>query len=447
MVDFVAPDYDVAIIGGGPGGSATASYLSRAGIKCIVLEKEKFPRPHVGESLVPSTTVVFRELGFLHKMEEAGFVHKHGAAWTTETSPSAYGVTFEGVAQASAVDLRFAEREQAGVFQEYTYHVDRAKFDKLLLEHAEELGATVVQEAAVNHIDFDHARYVEVGYKHQGTDRKLTARMVVDASGRRTFLGRRLGLKVNDPVFDQYALHTWFEGLDRGSSDKSEFIYIHFLPVTNTWVWQIPITETVTSIGVVTQKANFAKASGDRDAFFWENLKTRPDLYENLRKAKQLRPLTAEGDYSYGMKQICGDRYVLVGDAARFVDPIFSSGVSIALSSARLASLDIVKAVEQNRFDRSRFSDFETTMRRGCANWYNFISMYYRLNVLFTYFVANPKYRLDVLRLLQGDVYDEEEPPVLSKMRELVTQVEGNPNHVWHNLLGSLTADAAKPTF
>jgi FADH2 O2-dependent halogenase len=300
----------------------------------------------------------------------------------------------------------------------------------------------------VTDVDFSEQPLVRISYRRDGEDRQLRARLVVDASGRRTFLGNKLRLKVTDSVFDQYALHTWFEGLDRGAGPKQDFIFIHFLPVTNSWVWQIPITDTITSVGVVTQKKNFAAARGSHEEFFWNCVASRPELHERLKQAKQLRGLTPEGDYSYAMREICGDRYVLVGDAARFVDPIFSTGVSIALNSARMASRDIVAAFREGRpLTRESFHTFEQTIRWGCANWYKFITLYYRLNVLFTYFLSDPRYRLDVLRLLQGDVYDEEQPAVLAKMEQIVSEVEQNPTHVWHNLLGTLTADAFRTAF
>jgi 1H-pyrrole-2-carbonyl-[peptidyl-carrier protein] chlorinase len=160
-----------------------------------------------------------------------------------------------------------------------------------------------------------------------------------------------------------------------------------------------------------------------------------------LHAARQLRPLKEEGDYSYAMTQLCGDRFILVGDAARFVDPIFSTGVSIALNSARFATRDILAAAEDGEFARDRFVRFETTMRRGLRNWYEFISLYYRLNLLFTLFVQDPQYRLDVLKLLQGDVYEEEEPPVLARMRAIVDEAEIDPRHPWHSYLGELRAE------
>jgi FADH2 O2-dependent halogenase len=197
----------------------------------------------------------------------------------------------------------------------------------------------------------------------------------------------------------------------------------------------------------VTQKKNFARSRQDRERFFWDCLETRPDLASHLREAEQLRPLKEEGDYSYAMRDIAGDGFVLIGDAARFVDPIFSTGVSIALNSARFAARDIVGALENGSTQKSAFHTYEKTLRRGTKNWYDFISVYYRLNVLFTAFVKNPKYRLDVIKLLQGDVYDVDRPPVLERMKDVIRMVERTPDHVWHQSLGTLTAESLRSAF
>jgi flavin-dependent dehydrogenase len=447
---LAVPDFDVGIIGGGPAGSSMAAYLAKAGIKCAVFERELFPRPHVGESLVPSSTRVFKELEFLDQMEAARFPHKFGAVWTAAANAPLYNHDWDGLAADCEASIRFEEREQPGVDKNYTYHVDRGQFDLLLLQYAHRLGAAVYEGVSVTGVDFaDDLPKVQfaMGQKQMS----VSVRMVVDASGRRTTLGNQLRWKVKDPVFDQYALHTWFEGYERTAltkkKDLENYIFVHFLPITNSWIWQIPITDSITSIGVVTQKKHLAKSRDSREQFFWSCIGSRPELLETLRKSQQLRPLKEEGDYSYAMKQICGDRVVLVGDAARFVDPIFSTGVSIALNSSRFASRDVICALETGDLSRSSFSTFETTIRRGTKNWYDFITVYYRLNVLFTAFIRDPRYRLDVLKLLQGDVYDEEAPPVLEKMRQIVTEVERNQNHVWHTLLGDLTAQAFSPSF
>jgi FADH2 O2-dependent halogenase len=438
-------DFDVGIIGGGPAGSSMGAYLARAGVRCVVLEKEIFPRPHVGESLVPSSTRVFKDLDFLPVMEASGFPHKYGAAWTAEDSDRVYDHDFEGLEPEAEVDIRFVERDQPGVEQPYTYHVDRGKFDNLLLHHAHQAGAEVYEGVNVIGADTAGSDHSTIKFRMGRKEHELTVKIVVDASGRRTVLGNQRKWRIKDPVFNQYAIHTWFKDYDRTGfavrPEQLNFIFIHFLPITNTWVWQIPIDDEVTSIGVVTQKKFFASKKEDREKFFWESVASRPKLEEGLREATRLRPFTDEGDYSYAMKQLTADRLVLVGDAARFVDPIFSTGVSIALNSSRFAHNDILRALETGAFSRSSFKEYETTIKRGTKNWYNFISVYYRLNVLFTAFVSNPKYRIDVIKLLQGDVYDEKEPPVLTQMRDIVSGVEKNPKHVWHDLLGDLTSN------
>jgi 1H-pyrrole-2-carbonyl-[peptidyl-carrier protein] chlorinase len=441
-----APDFEVGIIGGGPAGSSMAAYLAKNGVNCVVFEREIMPRAHVGESLVPSSTRVFRDLNFLPKMEEAKFPRKYGAAWTAASgNAKMYEHGWESLRAGESADFLFEERDQ-GVGQHYTYHVDRGKFDLMLLQHANEFGAKVYQGVSVNGVDFSDPELVRIKYNIGKTEVKTSVRMVVDASGRRTMIGNQLKWRIQDSVFDQYAIHTWFDGYDRAAmaykKGMDNYIFIHFLPLSNSWVWQIPISDTVTSLGVVTQKKNFPAKREDREQFFWDCVGSRPELYKALKESRQARPFKEEGDYSYAMKQLAGDRVVLVGDAGRFVDPIFSTGVSIALNCSRFAHKDILKALETGNFSREAFQDYETTLRRGTRNWYNFIGVYYRLNVLFTAFVQDPRYRLDVLKLLQGDVYDEAEPKVLTRMKEIVAAVERNPNHVWHKLLGDLTSNA-----
>ncbi|MFJ9691367.1 NAD(P)/FAD-dependent oxidoreductase [Kitasatospora sp. NPDC101183] len=438
-------DFDVAVIGGGPAGSTTASYLASAGLRVAVFESELFPRPHVGESLVPATTPVLTEIGVMNDIDNAGFPKKYGAAWTSAESRDLPRNGFTGLDHGWAAEVMFVELDQPEVDRDYTYHVDRAKFDLILLKHAESLGADVFSGARVLRADFDSdPKLVTLHCRLGPRSVDFTTRMVVDASGRHTVLGRQLKLKVPDPVFNQYAIHTWFEGLDRTkmavNTGTEDYIHVHFLPIEDSWVWQIPIDDTITSVGVVTQKERFAAAKDDREEFFWDFVSSRPDLRDGLREAKRLREFKTEGDYSYAMKQICGDRFVMVGDAARFVDPIFSSGVSVALNSARLAAKDIMAASEAGDFSRPRFAAFETKLRRAARNWYEFISIYYRLNVLFTAFVQDPRYRLDVLKMLQGDFYDEDEPKALTAMREIVQEVESNPDHLWHPYLGTIRA-------
>lgn len=441
-------DYDVAVIGGGPGGSTMASYLAKAGLSVAVFEGAVFPREHVGESLVTATNPVMKEIGVLDKVEAAGFPRKYGAAWTSADdrpiSPLDFDVSSHGWGTA---EIRYSERPRENDDREYAFHVDRGAFDLILLKHAEELGAKVFSGVRVNGVDFTDPDRPLVRARIGGQRVDVPVRMVVDASGRQTLLGNQLKVKVPDPVFNQYAIHTWFEGLDRQAlardPEHADYIHVHFLPQEDTWVWQIPITDTITSVGVVTQKARFKAAKDDLDTFFWDTVASRPDLEKALRECQQLRPLKTEGDYSYAMRQISGDGMVLIGDAARFVDPIFSSGVSVAMNSARLAAKDIIAAHAAGDFRAHRFENYVNTLRKGVNCWYDFISIYYRLNILFTAFIDDPKYRMDVIRMLQGDVYDGPEPPALQAMRDFVKAVEDDPTHLWHSRLGNLKASAA----
>lgn len=439
-------DFDVGIIGGGPAGSTMASYLTEAGLSCAVFEGDLFPRPHVGESLVPAVTPVMAETGVLEKVDAANFPRKYGAAWTSAESRSIDPLDFQLSHDFKLAQIEFNERDQEGVDRDYTYHVDRAKFDLILLQHAHSLGANVFEGVRVTRVDFSDPDLPVVKCRMGSKNIDVTVRCVVDASGRRTLLGNQLKLKVPDPVFNQYAIHTWFEGLDRRAlalaDGQADYIFIHFLPISHTWVWQIPITDTITSVGVVTQKQRFKAAKSDRELFFWDSVASRPELLDALKNAERVRPFKTEGDYSYGMKQVAGDGFVMIGDAARFVDPIFSSGVSVALNSARLASKEIIAAAEAGDFRRPRFSNYEAKIKRAVRNWYEFITIYYRLNVLFTAFVEDPRYRNDVLQMLQGDVYNEEKPKALAEMQKVVEAVENDPTHLWHPYLSDMKSPA-----
>jgi FADH2 O2-dependent halogenase len=385
-------------------------------------------------------------------IDAAGFPKKYGAAWTSAEHRNVPHNGFTGLNHDfRAAEIQFVERDQAGVDRDYTFHVDRGKFDLILLKHAEKRGAKVFSGVRVLKVNFDDPDLVTLTCRLGPRQVDFTANMVVDASGRQTVLGKQLKVKVPDEVFNQYAIHTWFEDLDRSAmsvdAEKADYIFIHFLPIKDTWVWQIPITDTITSIGVVTQKERFATANADREKFFWDFMSSRPELFDALKQAKRVREFKPEGDYSYAMRQICGDRFVLIGDAARFVDPIFSSGVSVALNSARIAAKDIIAAHEAGDYSRERFTTFEGKIRHAVKYWYEFISIYYRLNILFTAFVQDPRYRIDVLKMLQGDVYDGQEPKALAAMKEVVAAVENNPDHLWYPYLGTLRAPTAAPTF
>lgn len=419
---------DVIIIGGGPAGSVLGAYLSKAGISNTIFEKAHHPRVHVGESLVPSTTRIFQDIGFLQTMETEGFVKKYGASWHPYNRKGEF-------------DIEFREFPQEGVNQDYTYHVDRSKFDLLLLKHAQGLGSKVYQGIHVQEVVFEDGFARGVRFKIEDQLVTVPAKIVVDATGRDTLLGRQLKLKEKDPIFNQYAVHAWFENLDRGKGRTADYIHIYFLPVERGWVWQIPINEEITSVGVVVEKDVFKKSKLDIEKYFHTHVNMNEDIKNAMANARRINEFKTEGDYSYKMEKFCGDGYVLIGDAARFVDPIFSSGVSVACYSAKFASERIIHALETGDYSEAVFKPYETKLRKGTKIWYDFIRLYYKLLHLFTYFILSEDHRYSVLRLLQGDVYDRDEAPVLNEMRKFIDQIENSENHLLKGHLTSIPID------
>ena len=419
---------DVVIIGGGPAGATMGSYLSKAGIENIILEGAMHPRPHVGESLVTATTRIFDEIGFLDTMERAGFPRKYGAAWHPMSASGEFSIVFK-------------EFPQPGVNQDYTYHVDRSKFDQLLLNHARELGSKVYQGIAAKEVVFEDGFASGVNFEVGGQPVCVPCKVVVDATGRRTLLGSQMRMKEKDPVFDQFAVHAWYEDVNRGVGESKDSIHIYFLPVERGWVWQIPINETVTSVGVVAEKNVFRESRKDVEAWFNTHIKSTPNLAEAMKGARRINAFKSEGDYSYSMERFAGNGFVLIGDAARFVDPIFSSGVSVATYSAKFAAERIVKAFEVGRFDESIFKPYEQRLKRGTNIWYEFIRLYYKVLPVFTYSIQSKDFRLQVLQLLQGEVYDRKDAPVLDEMRRFVETVENSKDHMFKGQLSDIAID------
>lgn len=417
---------NVVIIGAGPAGSILASYLGKSNIPHILLDKAIHPRSHVGESLVCSTTRVFDEIGFLATLENEKFVKKYGAVWTH-------------FSDGRSVPLRFGAIPRLGVRQDYTYHVDRSRFDALLLSHAADRGSKVIEGADVQRVEFDHRGFATaVRIKQEGQERLIRCKMVVDASGRATVLGSQLKLKRNDPLFNQFAVHNWFENVDRGPADTADFIHMHILPAPRSWLWQIPISEKVTSIGIVTDKERYLKNGETPQEFFQRHVAAHPLLAARLRNAKPIGDYVREGNYSYVMERFAGDGWLMIGDAARFIDPIFSSGVSVAAESARRAATAIIEALSRDDVSAARFADYQRTMRNGIDLWRQFILLYYKLPPLFLDLLTSEEHQAQLREILQGEVYDRPSAPILDLMRSRIHEIESTPSHPWHPQLASV---------
>jgi FADH2 O2-dependent halogenase len=268
-----------------------------------------------------------------------------------------------------------------------------------------------------------------------GGERLLRARLVVDASGRGTFLGSKLRLKRNDPALRQFAVHGWFEGVERGPADVADWIHLHVLPGTRAWAWQIPIREGVTSVGVVTGDADFPKAGESVAEFFARQVASSPALARSMAGAKPLGELVREGNSGYAMEHYAGDGWLMVGDAARFVDPIFSSGISVAAESAREAAQAIGRALAAGDTGAESFAAYAARLSRGIETWRQLVLLYYRLPRQVLALLDAPADRAALQQVLQGTVFDAEPPALLERLRRAVAEVEADPGHPWHGEL------------
>jgi ABC-type nitrate/sulfonate/bicarbonate transport system ATPase subunit/flavin-dependent dehydrogenase len=404
-------DAQVIVVGGGPAGAVLGAYLARAGVDHLIVDKAVHPRPHVGESLLCSTTRVFREIDFADAIERAGFVRKRGALWTHFADPE-------------PVALPFRPIPHLGIEQDWTWHIDRGRFDEALLRHAASLGSRVLEGVQVERLELDasgRARGVRV--RGPGGVRVLRARIVADASGRGTLLGSQLRLKRSDPSFHQFAVHGWFEGVDRGAAPTAEWIHLHVLPGPRSWAWQIPISAGVTSVGVVTDAEAFPKAAEDVGRCFGERVGGNAALARSMAGARPLGALQRDGNYSYAMERLAGDGWLLVGDAARFVDPLFSSGLSLAAESARAAAGAIRAALAEGDVSAPRFADYERRLRGAADTWREFIALYYREPRAFLSLLADPSRREALRDLLQGDVWERDAAPGLAALRAELSQL------------------------
>jgi FADH2 O2-dependent halogenase len=413
-----ADGIDVLIVGGGPAGAILGCYLARAGVRATIVERAVQPRAHVGESLLCSTTRVFAEIDFLRVLEREGFVRKPGAVWTSWPGGDSCGI-------------RFRALPHLGVALDYTWHVDRSRLDQLLLEHARELGAQVLEGVRVAKVEFDGARATGVRLA-DGT--VLAARLVVDASGRGTVLGTQLGIKRTDAQFDQFTVHNWFEGFDRGAAASADHVHVHVLGKPRSWLWQIPVSTNVTSLGIVARRTDFVRADEAPAAWFARQLEAHPELQARVAAARPVHDFVRESNFSYALDRLAGDGWLVIGDAGRFVDPLFSSGVSVAAESARLAVAPIRAALQSPTVPAAAFAQWERTVRTGVDRWRELIALFYRLPVLFLDWLRHDERRERLRPMLQGEVWDAD-APVLADLRAGIDAVAADPAHPWHRQL------------
>jgi flavin-dependent dehydrogenase len=309
-------DHDVVVIGAGPAGSVAASYLAKHGHSVLVIESERFPRFHVGESLLPLGNYVFDEIGCADKIAARGFQPKSGGQ--LRSACGTYHVVFDFKAN------RIEPSE--------TVQVHRAEFDKLLLDHAESLGAAMVVARARSY-EIDDAGVSVTFANGDEPARSVRARVIIDASGRGGFVAKQEEVRVPDAALQKAAVYAHFRGVPRDQGIRANDTRIVSLPNLG-WSWWIPLSEHLTSVGVVLDIDEYRQQDkGDLDAIFAEAVQSSVLPAELLRYAERTTEFRVESGFSYGTKSYVGDRWFLAGDAGSFLDPVWSSGVQLALQS------------------------------------------------------------------------------------------------------------------
>ncbi len=411
MQDSATEQCDVLVVGGGPGGSTAAAMLARKGWRVIQAEKDHHPRFHIGESLLPANMPLLDELGALDKVRALG-VLKLGADF-----PS----TNDG-------HRTFHFSESIGTTPPYAFQVKREDFDAMLFEHARECGADSREGLRIEQVVFDDDGASATTRAADGTARSIRARYVVDATGRDTFLGNALKIKKKNDKHQSAAIFAHFRGVERRPGEDAGNISIYRFE--HGWCWFIPLPDDVMSIGCVCWPEYLKQRRGRTTEFLIDTLKTMPDAWSRMANADAVSETRVAGNYSYTCREMAGKRWIMVGDAFAFVDPIFSSGVYLAMHSARHASDVVDTALREPAREQAAQRAFDRRIRRGVRSFSWFI---YRFNSpAMRHLFAQPSdiwdLRRGVISMLAGDVFDSRR--VMSKLRlfKMVYAVTGTMN-------------------
>ncbi len=392
--------YDVVVIGGGPAGSTVAALVADAGHRVLVVERTKFPRFHIGESLMPESYWVFKRLGMLPKLRDSDFVKKYSVQFVTATGKESAPFFFE--------DRNPHECSQ-------TWQVDRARFDQMMLDHAAEHGATVWQETNVTDVllepsetdDLPAARGVVVHRKGETSPRRIAAKVVVDATGMNALLSRKLGIQRKDPNLRKASIFSHYKGCTRDPGKHGGATLVLSTKQNDGWFWYIPVSEDVTSVGVVAEVDRLMKnRPATPEQILQDEIANCPGLEGRMDGAERCGSVHVLSDFSYRATRCAGEGWVLVGDAFGFLDPMYSSGVFLALKSGEAAADAINEAFDSGDFSAARLSKWGDPLSAGMQTIRKLVYAFYTPDFSFGKFVKMyPEHKDDVTAVLVGDVF------------------------------------------
>ena len=413
-------------MGGGPAGSSVASMLAREGRQVILFEKEIFPRHHIGESLMTDTYWTFRRMGLLEKLRESPFVRKYSVQFANaggkESRPFYF---FEAVHHESAV----------------TWQVTRAKFDELLINHAADSGATVHQGVLVKQVLFEGDRAVGVEVEMQdGSREQFFAKVIVDATGQMAMLSNKFRWRVRDPKLKKAVIYSYFKGAHREPDlNGGATLVLRTEHGSGGWFWYIPLEDDVTSVGIVANPDYLLKGRGqDLAKILQEEIEKCEPCRKRVGDAERVDKVYSILDYSYRSKHNSGNGFIIVGDAYGFLDPIYSSGVLLALKMAELATDAIHDAFNNNDFSAARLGQYQAKLDRGIESMRKLVYAFYNDGFSFSGFLRKyPDERMHIINLLIGDVFKEGVDNIYGPMSEFAEI----PAPLYEQADGSLASD------
>ena len=388
-----AADYDVVVIGGGPAGSTVATLVAREGRRVLLLDRERFPRFRIGESLMPATYWTLQRLGVLDRMRKSGFPEKRSVQFFAQSGRSSLPFYFS----------EFDDHESS-----QTWQVDRAEFDQLLLDNTRAAGSEVCQRANVRDVLFDGSRatgvLVEFG---DGSRREIRSKVVVDATGQTALIARRLKLKQKDPKLMHAAFFTRYRGAVRDEDIDEGATLIMQTKDNRSWFWYVPLPDDLVSVGVVGPVGYLMRGRpSEPQAVYDEEVLRCPALQERLRPAQRIWDVAVMRDFSYISSRIAGDGWVMAGDAFGFLDPIYSTGVFLAFKSAELAADATNEAFSRNDFSAAQLGKYGDHYVEGMESMRKLVYAYYDTSFHVPQFLKrHPECREHIVNLLIGNVF------------------------------------------